>query len=183
MAKLVIKIPYESVETYSQFIDSENPGITVELLKNETRICIDSGYYNMDIESVNVGEAKFFIELFEQGGGKTSTGSGTVICDEKGKPFSPVEVFKTGHLANNLHARFHVKKGYEVTSNKYGLISIMEYSLSENDKEVSIKSQLIWKGRKDLKPEIFKNFDFPVVAAYAKANCYHCRSPHFVFNF
>lgn len=129
-------------------------------------------------------EAAFFIDVPEEGGGKTHTGKGTVVCGLSGKALRPYYVPHGGHLACGTHAYFSVPVAV-ITVTGYCLsddIVIKKHEIVRNGDSAQIKSSTLWKGDLEVMPESFSRFQAAALAARDKANCYHCRHVHFGVN-
>ncbi len=125
-------------------------------------------------------EYDVFIHAYEFGGGKTNTGSGIVVCGPKGEMLEPIEIFRDGHLANRIHAKFESKHCFSVHATKRGIISITEGKIEQHPAgEFFFKTIDTWKGPLQEMPRKLCDFEKAATVAKQKANCFHCRHVHF----
>ena len=138
------------------------------------------------------------------GGGYTNTGFATIICGDKGQPLVPYYVRTRGHLACGDHALVPVKVGYfyidvdnHRADNDVKVYRVDDF-YADDDGNVWAKRSLYWSGvwNSDIgdwqdipawgdtpivnditPPDFLKN---AIDSAIAKANCYHCRCPHYI---
>ena len=157
-------------------------GVIVELPKREKKTWGEPDSFDIP---EGVSDAILLIDCCEKGGGMTSTGSGTVICGLSGKPLKPYYVPRRGHLACGEHAYFSVPNavitvtGYRRDSN----ITITKYEIKKDGQTAILEISEIWKGEIEFLPELYDCYKEAATAARQKANCYHCRSPHFIAKF
>lgn len=136
------------------------------------------------------------LALWEEGGGRTNTGSSRIISCATGEPLTPAFIRRGGHRACQKHALFTeegmavvvdvCREGGEVT------VLIERHTLQNTPPQDDI--EILWKGigsvREDLSlleewmdecvPEdIYVSFENAIRAGVEKAFCYHCRKPHF----
>lgn len=186
MKNLVIEIEREDLELYKTIQTARTfnlPDYRAELIKGKTRIYLGKSEYNFVEDLVDRKEAKFLIEFFESGGGKTHTGEAVIVCDVEGRPLRPVEVFTKGHLANSDHARFLERRAVEITVNHFHQVRITKYQYMEGDKDKSvyISDDVLWEGKMGNLPKTYLGrFETAVNVAYQKCRCYHCREPHYI---
>ncbi len=128
------------------------------------------------------------INCREYGGGMSNSGDATVMCYPDGLPIHPYHIPRSGHLSNGIHALF------SVPVSAFDTIMVVEVRACEDwiqiigcschlhpDLTLEIVEKTIWKGYYDeTLPESIKCFTDAIAAAVAKANCYHCREPHFI---
>lgn len=129
--------------------------------------------------------------MWEMGGGATNTGDSQVIAGPQGEALTPLYIKTGGHLAGGQHALFVVGAGTIVVSTYHhrGDFKITvsqltgafgkpdEYGREEAEaEELCHFSRGEW-GEKD--PDDFGCRE-AVQAATDKAQCYHCREPHFM---
>lgn len=103
--------------------------------------------------------AKLFIDCSEYGGGMSNTGLGVIVCGASGKPLKPYRIPNGGHLACGHHETY--------------------FTSYEEDVARLVKKE-IWVGYADELPTMYGQFQDAVNAAVEKANCYHCREPHYI---
>jgi len=154
-------------------------GVIVELPARKKESWNDPDTYEVPAE---VNGATLFLDVAEEGGGMTSTGSGTVVCGLSGKALRPYYVPRGGHLACGTHAYFSVPNavvtvtGYRHDDN----VTIEESRIVRDGGNVArIESKKLWSGELEELPETFSRFRAAAVAAREKSNCYHCRCVHF----
>ena len=123
--------------------------------------------------------------LWEGGGGYSNTGSARVVAREDGGRPRAIYIRRRGHLACDDHALVVLRKGmyildadhhredYETTL--YRVISIPGQGDRAEVKIVATYRQGEWLPEWP-PPEL----DEAIKAVVAKANCYHCREPHWV---
>lgn len=95
-----------------------------------------------------VGKAKLFIDVTEQGGGMTHTGDAVVVCGMSGKALRPYFIPRGGHLACGEHAFFAVPNTC-VTVTGYrrdATIVIAEHRVVREDQIARITSKQLWVG-------------------------------------
>lgn len=128
---------------------------------------------------VEVLDATFCIDLSENGGGMTNTGSGTIVCGLSGKALRPYYTPKG--YSNSDHAYFSVPSavvtitGYRKDEN----IKIIEHRIVLKDNSARIDSRKLWSGEVEALPNLFSRFQAAAEAAAKKGNCYHCRCVHY----
>ncbi len=124
---------------------------------------------------------EYFIEAFEMGGGKTNVGYGIIVCDQfDGKELKPQKVYTDGHLCNSKHAKFVVENCITISSTKRGNIVIVQNEITIEYGTIFLKSECLWTGNiKDL-PNTYNYLEKACEAAHEKANCFHCREPHYI---
>ena len=123
--------------------------------------------------------------LWEKGGAKKNVAAATIICDYDGKPKYPLVVKVKGNLACSNHALLPVSQYdtiIEVTKrNKHitiDILRIMEINKKEKVAEVECIAHCeegSWDNEK-----IYLKYKEACDKAIEKANCFHCRDPHFV---
>ena len=154
-------------------------GVVVELPKRKKESWNDPDSFEIPHE---VNSATLFIDCTEHGGGMTNTGSGTVVCGLNGKALKPYYMPRRGHLACGTHAYFSVPNavvtvtGYRRDTN----VTITEHRIVREGNIARIESKELWRGELEVLPETFEHFRAAAEAAQGKANCYHCRSAHFI---
>lgn len=179
--KLCCHIPGEDMDWFS-FLNSEGlePQLKKDLIEGtfDEKYADNQGrYYTADFPD----NTEYFLKLYESGGGMTKTGYGQIICGVKGEKLYPKEVYTTGHLANAKHAEFCETEAMEIVSTKHGMISIRYAQVVvHNKKSVKIGLLDIWDGNIQYLPNSFSYFTKAILAAYAKANDYHCRNTHYI---
>ncbi|MBN1325962.1 hypothetical protein JW977_03195 [Candidatus Falkowbacteria bacterium] len=153
-------------------------GVIVELPTRKKESWNDPDTYEVPVE---VNGATLFLDVAEEGGGMTNTGSGTVVCGLSGKALRPYYVPRGGHLACGTHAYFSVPNavvtvtGYRRDEN----VTIEEHRIVRDGNVARIKSKKLWCGELEVLPESFNRFQAAAEAASTKGNCYHCRCVHF----
>jgi hypothetical protein len=157
-------------------------GIIAKLVKGgiivELPALNDPGVYEVPME---VSDAVLYLDLTEHGGGRTNTGSGTVVCGLSGKALRPYYVPRRGHLACNAHAYFCVPNAaVTVTGFRNGKVKIEEHRIVRDGNNMTlIESTKLWYDELRMLPETFSRFRAAAQAAITKAKCYHCRCVHF----
>jgi hypothetical protein len=130
---------------------------------------------------------KGYPALWECGGGYTSTGGCTIIAGKQGERLNPVYVRHGGSLSCSDHALLIVDVGYHIiqAAHERGDYEIDIYRIDNFDKNekdgkyarLTLTNQYS-EGEWDKEPE---NCMIEAIhAAKKKANCYHCREPHYV---
>ncbi|HUW72211.1 MAG TPA: hypothetical protein VMV66_03440 [Candidatus Humimicrobiaceae bacterium] len=128
-------------------------------------------------------DATLLIDVAEEGGGRTKSGSGIIICGLNGKALRPYYIPRGGDRACNTHAYFSVSHlvvtitGYRLNSK----VTIEEHWIVRDGSVAQIKSREIWSGELEVLPDSFSRFQSAAEAANEKANCYHCRHVHYSF--
>ena len=158
-------------------------GIIAKLVKGGVIVELPVKKENSDIYEVpmEVNSATLFLDVTEDGGGMTNTGSGTVVCGLSGKALRPYYVPRGGNLACGTHAYFSVPNavvtvtGYRRDDN----VTITEHRIVRNGNIARIESKKLWSGELEVLPELFDQFQAAAEAARNKGNCYHCRCVHF----
>lgn len=182
-------------EGYSLFAGKLSENRVIEV----THTLPGPGYLSVQayVPELRVKGFTFSAVLAERGGGETEVGRSTIICGPSGEKLVPFKVVDSGHLANGTHALFGVKPNtfwVEIDALRSG----DEYSVCLTERFLSLSLDLseqvlwhandivvetdgTWKRRngKGL-PEKVEIFRTAVQAAIDKANCYHCREPHYV---
>lgn len=125
---------------------------------------------------LNGYEHSFLLHATESGGGMTNTGHAEIVCGLNGEKLRPYRIPKG--YALDVHAMFSVPAPiYTVSADKKsGKIIIVSHEISWLD----IINEIFWEGQIDELPESLSCFENACKAALEKANCYHCREPHFV---
>ena len=153
-------------------------GIIVELPALREPADGYDGEYKIPEEVAGV---MLFVDIVESGGGRTSSGSGIVVCGVSGKPLRPYYTHQHGNLSNGIHARFAVSTAV-VTITGYrneSRITIRKHEIIREGRTARIKTTLLWEDDLDLLPGTLDNFHAAGKAAVEKGNCYHCREVHF----
>lgn len=153
-------------------------GVIVELPARKKESWNDPDTYEVPTE---VNCATLFIDVTENGGGMTNTGSGTVVCGLSGKALRPYYVPRGGHLANGTHAHFSVPNAcVTVTGYRHeNVVTIEEHKIKRGGNIALIETKELWRGDIESLPNLFGRFHVAAKAAVEKGNCYHCRCVHF----
>ena len=153
-------------------------GVIIELPEQKKESWNNPNIYEVPVEA---NGATLLIDVTENGGGMTNTGSGTVVCGLSGKALHPYRLPRGGHLSCGTHAYFSVPKavvtvtGYRRDDN----ITIEEHRIIRDGNIARIESKKLWFGALEVLPEMFNRFQAAAEAASEKGNCYHCRCVHF----
>lgn len=128
---------------------------------------------------------KLLIECEEYGGGATNTGNAQIICGLSGKALRPFYVPQRGHLAGGTHALFSVPESVVTISFSHhrgdGYVNIRNFSLRKvGECRFVVDEFEVWTGRPEDLPLKFRQYSSAVDATVHKANCYHCREPHYI---
>jgi hypothetical protein len=121
-------------------------GVIVELPVRKKESWNEPDVYEVPTE-VN-SSAILLIDVAEEGGGMTNTGSGTVVCGLSGKALRPYYMPRGGHLACGTHAYFSVPNavvtvtGYRRDNN----ITIDEHRIIREGNIARIHSKKLWSG-------------------------------------
>jgi len=175
--ELWVKIPGEDMDWFA-FLNSE--GLHTQLIKGYV---IGKFDYPESVE-YNIADfpedAEFYFVFWEYGGSATNTGVGVIVCDNRGEPFTPTEIYTTGHLANKIHAEFQEKCGHIIECTKHGQCWIFWVQADRIHDSISVSNKPVWHGNvKDL-PNKYKYLRKAVNAAWKKANIYHCRKAVYI---
>jgi len=138
---------------------------------------------------------KGHLALWEWGGGFTSTGDATIICNNDGSRKKAIYIKRRGHRANESHALvlvnvkdfiinvFRRRDNYIIKV--YQIVDFVkeEYPISDGRTLIDWYAVLEEKYNCNNKtgevscPEFLKE---AIEAGKEKSNCYHCREPHYV---
>jgi len=122
------------------------------------------------------------LNISENGGALESTGKATIVCGLSGRPLIPYYIPSGPSVCGN-HAYFSIPNNAITVSsykNSYDIM-IAKHQIVTSKKRATIETTSLWYGQMDdLLPDCFQDFQAAATAARAKANCYHCREPHFV---
>jgi hypothetical protein len=179
---IIVRIP--SADT-KLLMDLKLNGIDASIRKNpdypeDDEILIRTcGTSEIDERSLPA-DSKYYVEAFEEGGGYTNSGNAKIISDRQGKKLIPEQVYTSGHLACGVHARFIHDAVCIVTSNRIGYVNIYGTAFTNKLAYVKLETVEVWSGLKKDLPNSYAFMASAVEAAHNKANCYHCREPHFV---
>lgn len=121
-------------------------------------------------------------EMWEAGGGMTNTGNAQIICGPHGEELKPVFVRTGGDRACKEHAKFLVSEGdvvVTVTRHRQDFIIVLERIQSDGTLTSFYRQEEgeITLGSFD---DTQEEFSRAVYAAWDKAECYHCREPHYM---
>jgi len=181
MMKLTAKVYGENQQLVDTLTEQD---ITAKLVKGGVVVNLPlqreaSGVYEIPKE---INDAKLFIDVVEEGGGMTNTGSGTVVCGLEGEALHPYYVPRGGSLSCGTHAHFSVPKAVvTVTGYRHSDdVTIVKYWIVHDGTVARIESKKLWEGDLGILPELFSKFQDAAEAARDKGNCYHCRCVHFV---
>jgi len=168
------KIPGEQYKLLRKLKDK---GESVKIIKDWT--IIDDLPNDYDITDLP-HDTRFLVRCYEQGGSMTKTGKATIVCNSRGEELYPDFVYSHGHLSNGKHAKFLIENGVLVTSTKHGFIEIEQVVAEKDEDKVWLVINMIWEGRIEQLPDYYQEFTYACLAANEKANCFHCREPHFI---
>jgi len=141
------------------------------------------------VDKAEIHQRKFWIErtkkghpaLWERGGGHRNTGYSTIITDGHGKPKQPIYIRNRGELANREHALFIVEVGDHIIQANHHRhdyeIAVFRITKIETNYVIIEKVNGFEMGEWDSEPQ--GDLAEAVAAAMEKAECYHCRSPHY----
>lgn len=166
--------PEENVKILKKFAAMEN--ITPFLERDKIVFTVPSGTNVSDFPT----KTGYKIKVAEEGGGKTNVGFAKIVCDVNGEKLKPTEIITYGHLANQKHAYFILDKFYVVTSTKRGMISILSNRITIQNGFIFLATTVRWEGNISLIPLRFESFSNACLAAMKKANCFHCKEPHYI---
>ena len=132
---------------------------------------------------MKVGRSKTNLPtITESGGGRTNTGYSTIICGKEGERIKPI--FVPRGYCNSEHAIFVARIGMhiiEASHDRNGetafVSRIEKIGNDECPDELIVKDLYSSINGDGNIPEKFEN---AVDAAIEKANCYHCREPHYI---
>lgn len=144
-------------------------GVIIEMPRNE-----DSSW--TIVPGVN---ASLLIDVAEEGGAMTNTGSGHIVCGLHGQPLRPYRIPKG--YSNGEHAFFSVPLGVVTVTGYHrgGAVEIDRHQIVVLAGTAHIQTTRVWEGMPDELPETFGHFEKAVKAAAEKGDCYHCRHVHF----
>lgn len=114
----------------------------------------------------------------------TNTGDAEVICGLSGKNLFPYYIPRSGHLACGVRAYFSVPEAVIRISFPHhrgdGDVDIRKFSTRLVPYGIVLDEFKIWSGRPENLPLRFKQYSRAVSVAIEKAQCYHCREPHYI---
>ncbi|MDD3487516.1 MAG: hypothetical protein PHF35_04050 [Candidatus Moranbacteria bacterium] len=154
-------------------------GVVVELPERDRENWNDPQTFDVPAE---VNGATLFIDVAEEGGGMTNTGSGTVVCGLSGKALRPYYVPKG--YCNADHAYFSVP-GSVITITGYRRddnVTIREHKIVREGNMARIDTEVLWEGELEFLPNLYGRYREAAEAAHRKGNCYHCRCVHYAAN-
>lgn len=132
--------------------------------------------------NIEVGRSKTRLPIItESGGGMTNTGGAQIVCGEKGEALKPLFVPKG--YSNGEHAIFVASPGMHLAdasrdrSGETVTISRIKAIGTEDDPDEMV-TEVVYE-YKNGDGNIPEKFQGAANAALEKANCYHCREPHF----
>jgi len=179
--KLVIKVLGESQPLINALTDE---GIAAKLMRGGVLITPEYddtvGGYHIP-ECVEPKGCLFLIDCAECGGGMTNTGDSVIVCSFRGKKLTPYYIPRKGHLSNGVHAYFSIPnvvttiRGFRNDPN----IDISVHKVLVSGRAVQIVSRRVWSGEIGILPRTYECYRQAAIVAEEKANCYHCRSPHY----
>lgn len=112
----------------------------------------------------------------------SNTGNATIIARADGSPKSAVYVRTRGTLAGERHALIAVEPGdlvVDADHHRYDFEIMVDQIVSINGKEAETRTLYTYsRGEWDKKPPA--GVLRAVEAAREKAQCYHCREPHYI---
>jgi len=127
---------------------------------------------------------KGYPSIWEKGGGMSNTGSATIVAGSHGEKLPPVWINRRGELSCGYHALIIISEGYHVifADQHRGDYEIQVCRITAIDKEFQLADlELVCEyshGEWDVEPSYL--LSEAIDSAVKKANCYHCREPHFV---
>jgi len=134
----------------------------------------------IDIELTKKG----YPSIWEKGGGMSNTGSATIVSGSKGERLYPVWVNRRGELSCGYHALIIIGEGYHVifADQHRGDYEIRVFRINAIDKDSKLADlELVCEyshGEWGVEPSDF--LSDAIDAAVEKADCYHCREPHYI---
>ncbi len=143
----------------------------------------------------------------EEGGGRTNTGAGTIVCGPNGEPLQPLYVPTKGELSNGIHAYIPVEAGcyiirghhhredFDIEVLRITGVQKQYVNAAEAPPEapfhrsiVEGKGYITWA--EVVEVNHFSNGEWddtlnpqlaaPVEALMNKITCYHCREPYYI---
>jgi len=177
--QLVLRLSGERPE----LIKTLSPDWNARLVKGATIIeaRVDGDGYVLP-SNVDFAPASLRIDVEEQGGGATNTGSATVICGRGGSPLKPYRVPRR-QICDGPHAYFSVGECVVIRAahHRDDVVTIATMFVREvKHNRFAIVTEEIWKGDPSDLPETYARFEAAVKAAVKKSHCYHCRCAHFI---
>lgn len=117
--------------------------------------------------------------LWEEGGGRTKTGSATIIAGPGGRELRPL--VRRNH-ANGQHALFVIAPGFYVLTaerrHRHDIsITIERITEVHGDEAKTEEVSRFELGEWSVEPPA--ELESAIEAAYDKVACYHCRTAHF----
>jgi hypothetical protein len=171
--------------------DADELGVStdfaVRILKGRTAIVLPynakrKGYIMP--EKLEKMDCQMLLHAAESGGGMTNTGYSTIICGLSGKALRPYVVHTHGHLSNGTHAEFWILSSYIkiCASKKEQDLDIVKMTAEYDEQErvIRVSETQIWHGFENELPKRYNRYADAVSAAVDKADCYHCREPHYI---
>ena len=138
-------------------------GITAKLVKGgvivELPLRKKESWDNPDTYEVpaEANGATLCLNVAEEGGGMTNTGSGTIVCGLSGKALRPYYVPHGGHLACGTHAYFSIPVAViTITGYRRDVdVTIEEHRIVRSGNIARIESKKLWNGALEVLPESF----------------------------
>jgi len=129
--------------------------------------------------------------MWEQGGGLSNTGRSVIIAGVDGRRLQPIYVRRRGPLACGEHALFVIRPGCIIIQADHhrGDFEVLVYKITNiDDDSDQIEAELLccfedggWFDCQNQTPipGCPAEFVSAVDEAMLKAQCYHCREPHY----
>lgn len=119
--------------------------------------------------------------VWERGGGYTNTGNATIVATNKGTPPVPYYVRRRGELANGHHALMPIMTGWWIIEADHHrgdfIVEVWQVSrIKDGVVDLLLKYKLAEEEWTPMLPDFLLE---ACKAAIEKAQCYHCREPHF----
>lgn len=129
---------------------------------------------------------KGYPAIWEEGGGYTNTGGARIVCAPDGSKKRPVYIRRRGPLACESHALFIVEKGDVVIDADHHrgdfrvtIYKITGFGEDEWKRKFAIIETIDKFDMGEWDSNGHEKFTDAVNAACDKAECYHCREPHY----
>lgn len=174
--KIVKKVPGENLELKQRI---EQDGYEAKLVRGGIIVTLkeEDGKYKYPPVP-----GKLFIDISEAGGGMTSRGSARIVCGLGGERLRPYYIKRSGHRACGEHCWFSVPSCVVVNwpDRREDICRIVKLSIKDSGGYAEIVEEEIWSGEYESLPELYQAYVPAIEAARSKANCYHCREPHYI---
>lgn len=128
---------------------------------------------------------KNYPAFWESGGGFSNTGTAMVVADSDGNPKPCLYKRRSGKLANSRHALVLLELGdFIIKSSHHRLDFTIEIFRVVEIREDTAEVELLYEfsnGEWNIEPPEF--LKTAIQKSKEKADCYHCREPHFVMTY